>query len=156
VDTRDVSGGVAVYAPDRAVLADSNPELLTDMDHVTEAARTAGYKGRLKIVFTIGTDGVPRAISILSPASLINDPGVISAVQALRYRPQIKNGAAVAVAMNLELGVSWLPADLCDRQTVHVTVRTFDPLDKTGSQPLNARQPGASELKASANFPPTF
>jgi hypothetical protein len=96
------AGKVAVYAPGVGVLADSPPALLGNLDLVMEAVRGTGYQGHFEIRMVVGTDGVPQGIEIQTPASLVNHPGVIAAVQALRYRPQIRGGRAIVGAVRID------------------------------------------------------
>ncbi len=104
----DPTGKAAAYAAsstsETKVLADAQPELLTTFDKVREALKNAGWQGTVSISLVVGTEGTPQAIHIETPATLANHPEVIAAVQALRFRPKIQSGSAIASPLTLELG----------------------------------------------------
>lgn len=101
----DPSGKVLYHSLDASATTtvDSGPRLLTGEEPVQQAARDAGYTGRIGIELEVTEDG--RARNVQVHGFLANVAGVINAVEALRFRPAIRDGKPAVVHMEVNLNV---------------------------------------------------
>jgi hypothetical protein len=96
----DGAGAIEVYNREvvshARVRANDNPELLSALTPLTQAAEKTGYRGSIRIKMDVSESGNPTNIRVESPAFLESNAEVISYIQALKFRPQIKGGIAVS------------------------------------------------------------
>jgi TonB family protein len=69
----------------------------------TEEARQAKIQGSVILYVEIDPEGVPRNIRVLRSLDPGLDQKAIEAVQAWRFRPGLKEGKPVAVAVQVEV-----------------------------------------------------
>jgi TonB family protein len=86
--SREVKYPRAVYSPE--------PEY-------SEPARKAKYQGTCILGLIVGADGTPLSVWITRPLGLGLDEKAIQAVQKWRFDPATKDGAPVAVLLNVEV-----------------------------------------------------
>ena len=79
----------AIYAPE--------PEF-------TEEARKAKYQGMVVLALVVGADGRAHNIRVQRSLGLGLDENAIATMKLWRFEPAYLNGAAVAVAVNVEVG----------------------------------------------------
>lgn len=83
-----VSAPRAIYSPD--------PEY-------SERARKAGYRGTCVLWLVVDAKGQPRDIKVAHALGMGLDEKAIEAVRQWRFSPAMKNGAPVAVQINVEI-----------------------------------------------------
>jgi len=84
---RDVKAPRATYSP--------SPEF-------SEQARLAGYEGTCVLELVVDAEGMPQNIKVTRPVGMGLDEKAIEAVQQWRFSPALKDGAPVAVQINVE------------------------------------------------------
>ena len=98
-DRGDGSGAVyrvgGTVKPPKAIRS-PNPEY-------TKEARKAKRQGTVVLWMVVGADGVPRDIRITRPLEAGLDQKAIEAVRRWRFQPATKDGAPVAVQINVEI-----------------------------------------------------
>ena len=93
--------GGGIYRPGGGVSA---PELIYGPDpEYSEEARKAKYQGTLVLWLVVGTDGRARDIRVLRSLGMGLDEKAIAAVRVWKFEPGRRNGAAVAVQVNVEV-----------------------------------------------------
>jgi periplasmic protein TonB len=87
-----VGGGIrppiAIYTPD--------PEF-------SEEARKAKFSGNVVVSLIVDKDGHPRNVHVLRGVGMGLDEKAVEAVQQYKFKPALKNGAPVAVYLNVEV-----------------------------------------------------
>lgn len=90
--TLRLAGGVsaprAIYTPD--------PEY-------SERARKVGYRGTCVMRIVVDANGIPQDIRVTRPLGMGLDEKAMEAVRQWRFKPAMKDGAPVAVAINVEI-----------------------------------------------------
>lgn len=86
--------GNGVSAPQ--VIAKTDPEY-------SEEARKAGLTGNVMLSLIVGVDGTARDIRVDKPMGLGLDEQAVSAVRTWRFKPGMKDGMPVPVAVNVEV-----------------------------------------------------
>jgi hypothetical protein len=103
----DAAGEVAFYPldpkPSAGQVIDSDPHLLSDMEPVREAARRAGFDGRIEVDLEVNEDGRPQHVRVQGPMARV--PEVMDRVQAWQFRPAIRSVKATAVPMEVSIDV---------------------------------------------------
>lgn len=69
--------------------------------------RAAGVGAHVSVEFVVGTDGVPRAVRVLSSTDAAFDSATVAGVALLRFRPATVGGQPVAV--RVEMPMTWQP-----------------------------------------------
>ena len=75
--------------------------LLAPDPQYSEAARRAGFEGRVEMSLIVDKDGNPRSIQVVEPAGLGLDEESVNAVQQWKFQP----GQKQARPVNVQLGV---------------------------------------------------
>ena len=71
--------------------------------HYPAEARRRGIEGRLKLMFTVDTDGQARNVTVTEPLHPLCDSAAVDAIQAVRFQPGTYRGEAVPVRMSLPI-----------------------------------------------------
>jgi TonB family protein len=71
--------------------------------------RAAGVGAQVSVEFVVGTDGVPRAVRVVSSTDAAFDSATVAGVALLRFQPAILGGQAVAV--RVEMPMTWQPPE---------------------------------------------
>jgi TonB family protein len=78
------------------------PKLLMQKDaSYTESARALLYNGDVLVSLEVDAEGKPQNVAVARPAGLGLDEAAIVAVRQYLFQPAIKNGAPVAVRLNI-------------------------------------------------------
>jgi len=65
--------------------------------------RTAGHEGIVVLHLVVGTDGVPRDITVFRPLSAEFDGAAVEAVKTWRFSPATKNGKPISMQIAIEV-----------------------------------------------------
>ena len=87
-----IGGGVSAPKP-----------LFTPDPEYSEEARKAKYQGICVLGLVVGPDGRPRDVHVARSLGMGLDEKAIAAVRTWKFEPAMKDGHAVAVAMNVEV-----------------------------------------------------
>jgi TonB family protein len=80
------------------------PRLTNNRDpEYSEQARKLGYEGTCVLTLMVDADGMPQKIKMTHPLGLGLDDEAIKAVRQWRFTPATKDGAPVAVQINVEV-----------------------------------------------------
>lgn len=89
--------------------------------HYPAAARRQGIEGRLKLTFTVDTDGQARNVQVTEPLHPLCDSAAVDAIQAVRFQPGTYRGEPVPVRMSLPIRFKLQPrTQLSPNQTAGV------------------------------------
>jgi TonB family protein len=69
----------------------------------SEQARNAGYEGTCVLELVVDSEGLPRDIKVTHPLGLGLDEKAVAAVRQWRFNAALKDGAPVAVRINVEV-----------------------------------------------------
>ena len=96
-----LSSGSAAATPIDVV----NPELITDLEPIRQAALSSGYTGKVVFHLEVGEDGSTGNLRV-EPSSLNNVAELVTAAQKLRFKPMLKSGKATSTPMTMEIHVN--------------------------------------------------
>jgi TonB family protein len=77
--------------------------LLSPTPEYSKEASDAKYQGTCVLALTVGTDGVPRDIRVLSSLGMGLDEKAIEAVRKWKFEPGMKDGKPVAVQLAVQV-----------------------------------------------------
>jgi len=69
----------------------------------TDEARAAGLQGTVVLQAIIGTNGMAKVLTIVKPMDMGLTESAIDAIQRWKFKPAVRNGKEVAVAVNIEI-----------------------------------------------------
>jgi TonB family protein len=72
----------------------------------TEEARAAGVQGTVQVSFTIGEDGVPQNLRVITPLGHGLDEKAMEAVSQWRFRPVVVNGRPIRIDSTISVTFS--------------------------------------------------
>ena len=78
--------------------------LVTPNPEYSDAAREAGFRGRVGLSLVVDKDGSPRNIQVVDPAGLGLDEASVNAVRQWKFRPGEKEARPVNVQLQVEMG----------------------------------------------------
>jgi protein TonB len=83
--------------------------LLAPPPEYSEQARKKQVSGSVLVGLIVDTDGNPRNVRVIRGIGNGLDEKAIKAVRAYKFKPAVKNGEPVAVALNIEVNFQIFP-----------------------------------------------